>query len=239
MSCSQRLVFLAAIAVTLIPETLLADRRNYVWTYQYQTMLAGETELEFYQTTRILEPEDQWEYRFEIEHGLTSRWDFSVYQIFAQQERGALRWDAVQFRMRYRFGEEGRYLMDPLAYLEYNRNTDSGEPNKLEVKLILAKTMGRTNLALNPVYELAFAPGTEHEIGLDAGLCYELTPAFTLGLEATTRTEFEEKEAATSGYAGPTVSFASGEWWYSIGAAIGVTDESDDARVRLLMGVGL
>ena len=227
----------ATLLVASLPVELFADRRNYVWTYQYQTMPAGATELEFYQTTRLREDSDSWEYRIEVEQGLTARWDFSVYEIFAQDS--ALRWDAVQFRTRYRLGEEGQYMLDPLLYLEYQRKTDSSSPNKLEGKLILAKTAGKTNLALNPVYEYFFAPGTEHEVGLDAGIAYEFSPAVILGLESTTRIEFPEDETEVGSYFGPTISFASGEWWYSIGGAVGITEESDDARLRFLMGVGL
>ena len=216
-----------------------ADRRNYVWTYQYQTMPAGATELEFYQTTQLRESTDQWEYRFEVEQGLTERWDFSVYQIFAQPEDGELKWDAFQLRSRYRIGEEGVYFLDPLLYLEYRRKLDSGEPNKLEGKLVLARTMGRTNVALNPVYEYFFAPGTEHEVGLDIGVAVEFVPAFSLGLESTTRVEFPRDEVEIGSYVGPTVSFASGRWWYSIGVGAGITDDADNAKVRLLMGVGL
>jgi len=50
----------------------LADRRNYVWTYQYRTMPKEGTEFEFYQTTKLSNP-DSWEYRIELEHGLTNR----------------------------------------------------------------------------------------------------------------------------------------------------------------------
>ncbi len=230
---------LLALSLASLPLVSFADRRNYVWTYQYQTMPAQATELEFYQTTNLNEIADAWEYRIEVEQGLTDRWDFSVYQIFTQPEGGSLRWNAVQFRTRYRIGEEGQYVLDPLLYLEYQRNTNSHLPNKLEGKVILAKTIGRTNLALNSVYELAFAPGTEHEIGLDAGLCYEFTPAVSLGLESTTRAEFEDEETAVASYLGPTISLASGRWWYSIGGGFGVSEDADDAKVRFLMGVGL
>lgn len=232
-------IALTMLFIVLLPLASLADRRNYVWTYQYQTMPAQATELEFYQTTNLKEIADAWEYRIEVEQGLTNRLDVSVYQIFTQPEGGSLHWNAVQFRSRYRIGEEGQYALDPLVYLEYQRNTDSHTANKLEVKVILAKTMGRTNLALNPVYELAFAPGSEHEIGLDAGVCYELTPAVSLGLESTTRAEFEDEETTVASYVGPTISFASGRWWYSIGGGFGISEESDDAKVRFLMGMGL
>ncbi len=227
------------IVLMLLTVTAHADRRNYVWTYQYVTMPEGATELEFYQTTKIREQLDSWEYRVEVEHGITDYWDFSVYQIFAQTENGALSWDAVQLRTRYRFGEEGLYPVDPLLYLEYNRKTDSRQPNKLEAKVILAKTIAEFNLAVNPVYELFFAPGTEHEVGLDVGASVQVIPAFVAGIESTSRAEFEDGETEIASYLGPTVSFASGHWWYTLGAAVGLTDESDEARIRFLMGVGL
>lgn len=216
---------------------LPADRRNYVWTYQYMTMPPGETELEFYQTTKLKET-DEWEYRIEVEHGITDRWDFSVYQIFKQTEMESLKWDAVQFRTRYRFGEEGRYFMDPLLYLEYNRKLDHTEPNKFEAKFILAKTIDRFNISVNPLYEYFFAPGTEHEAGLDMGISYEFDPRFTLGLESTSRIEFKSGRDEKKSYIGPTVSFASGRWWYTLGGAVGLNDESGDGKIRFIMGVG-
>lgn len=218
--------------------SLFADRRSYVWTYQYMTLPKGHTEIEFYQTTKI-STLDKWEYRIEVENGITDYFDFSVYQIFEQLEGEDFKWNAVQFRTRYRFGEVGQYFMDPLLYFEYNRKLDLTAPNKLEAKFILAKTVNKFNIAINPVYEYFFAPGTEHEIGLDIGVSYEFSPRFILGLESTTRMEFEDDETEIGNYLGPTVSVASGNWWYTIGAAIGITEDSDDARVRFLMGIQL
>jgi len=233
MKIRKVLIVLTMIAMS---SSAFADRRNYVWTYQYITLPKAVTEIEFYQTTKFKDT-DIWEYRMEIEHGLTSRWDFSVYQIFKQYENGALSWDAVQFRTRYRFGEEGQYLLDPLLYLEYNRKINSHKQNKLEAKIILAKTVSKFNLALNPVYEIFFAPDINHELGLDVGISWEFHPSLILGLESTSRIEFEDIETKVGSYFGPTVSFASGKWWYAIGAAVGITKDSDDARVRFLMGV--
>lgn len=228
------LMFLALIFMT---SSAMADRRNYVWTYQYYTMPQDKTELEFYQTTKLRDT-DEWEYRIELEQGIANRIDVAVYQIFTQPEGGSFKWNAAQIRMRYRIGEEGQYFMDPLIYVEYNRKTDLKAPNKLEGKLILAKTIDRFNLAINPVYELFFAPDVEHEAGLDIGMSWQFHPRFIAAVESTSRFEFEDDETETSSYLGPTISFASGNWYYTMGAAFGVTDESDDARVRFIMGVG-
>ncbi len=214
----------------------IADQRNYVWTYQYKTMLKGASELELYQTTKLRET-DNWEYRVELEHGLTERWDFSVYQIFSQDEGGSFKWNAVKLRTRYRIGEQGQYFMDPLLYLEYSKKIDLDKPQKLEGKLILAKTIGRFNLAVNPVYEVFFSPGTKREAGLDVGMSWEFSRRFSLGLESTSRWEFENGATVASSYLGPTISLSAGKVWYAVGTAWGITDESDNARVRFLMGV--
>lgn len=230
---------LSTIAILSLSSTLaLADRRFYVWTYQYQTMPQGNTELELYQTTKMREV-DQNEFRIEIEHGLTSRWDASLYEIFVQNEGSAMKWDAWQLRTRYRFGEVDQYFMDPLVYIEYNRKTETSSPNKLEGKLILAKTVDKWNIAVNPVYEYFFAPDTKHEVGFDLGTSIEFHPKFVAGLESTTRVEFEEDENVTESYLGPTVSFASGGLWLSAGIAAGITDDSDDSRFRMIMGIDL
>ncbi len=234
---SKQLLYISVFIFVLISSTF-ADRRSYVWTYQYMTLPESATELEFYQTTKLAEF-DTWEYRIEVEHGITDHLDFSVYQIFNQREGDSFRWDAVQFRSRYRFGEVGQYLLDPLIYIEYNRKLDLTEPHKIETKLILAKNINKFNLAVNPVYELFFDPGTEHELGLDIGFSYEFSPKFILGLESTSRFEFDNNETKTGSYFGPTISFASGNWWYTIGTGFGMTKESDDARVRFLMGIAL
>lgn len=230
--------FVLAVTMLLSLSSAYADRRFYVWTYQYQTMPQGNTELEFYQTSKLREV-DQNEYRLEIEHGLTSRWDASLYEIFAQNEGGDLKWDSWQLRTRYRFGEVGQYFMDPLFYLEFNRKTEPTSPNKLEAKFILAKSANKWNIAINPVVEYFFAPESETEAGIDVGGSYEFHPKFVAGLESTTRVEFEEEENVVSSYFGPTISYASNGFWLSCGVAAGITDDSDDARVRIITGIDL
>jgi len=233
----KQLIYISVLILIFISSTF-ADRRSYVWTYQYMTLPEGFTELEFYQTTK-LSVLNTWEYRIEVEHGITDLLDFSIYQIFIQKDGEAFNWNSVQFRTRYRFGEAGQYFLDPLFYIEYNRKLDLTEPHKIETKLVLTKNINKFNFAINPVHEFFFDPGTEHELGLDIGFSYEFSPKFILGIESTSRFEFEDNKTKTGSYFGPTISFASGNWWYTIGTGFGITEESDDARVRFLMGIAL
>lgn len=228
------------LAAFFIASDAAADRRKYVWTYQFITMPAQATELEFYQTSTSRDDNNRWEYRIEIEHGLTDRWDVSLYEIFVQDQGPGFRWDAFQVRTRYKLAPAGKFLLDPLLYLEYNRKINLKRQNKLEAKLILARDFDAVNLAINPVYEFFFAPGEPvHEIGLDAALSVEFGYRFSLGLETVTRWAYTEDFEEPVSYLGPTVSLASGGTYFTVGLARGITDESDDSRVRLILGVPL
>lgn len=224
------------VMLIILVGLVYADRKSFVWTYEYMTMPKGATELEFYHTNEY-NGLNQWEYEIEIEHGLTSRWDIGVYQIFSQKEKENLNWRAVQFRTRYRFGEVNQYFMDPTLYLEYNRKLDSSEPHKLEGKIILAKTYPGINFAINPVYEYYFGTETKHELGLDAGISKRITKNIGLGLESSSRLEFEDDEIETGSYFGPTLSIFSGKWYLNIGNTWGLTSHSDSFRTRFIMGI--
>lgn len=235
----QKILLLVLALLFLAPATH-ADRRKFVWTYQYGTIAPDAAEMEFYQTTK-LDKTDSWEYRIEVEQGLTPRLDMAVYQIFAQKEGESMSWDAFQIRARYRLAEPGEFFMNPLLYLEYRRKTDLNKQNKLEAKIILGRDFDRLSLAINPVYEFFWAPGDPvHELGLDIGLSYELSYKLAIGLESTSRVEYvKHHDAKTGSYFGPTISFASGKMFYTVGYATGLTDDSNDARVRFIMGVEL
>lgn len=230
---------LAFIALLIAVPTTNADRRKYAWTYQPVIIAPDASELEFYQTTRLNDI-DKWEYRFELEHGLSPRLDLGVYQIFTQLEGESFKWDAFQFRFRYRLSEPGQVAFDPVLYLEYQRKTDLKERNKLEGKLLLGKDFDRVNFSVNPLFEFFWAPGEpKYEWGWDAGLSYAPSYKFAMGVESLTRWEKEGDENEFAAYFGPSLSYASGEVYYTVGYLFGLNDDSDDARVRFLIGVGL
>ncbi len=243
----MRLRVLSVLAITylilFVATSARADRRKFVWTYSYQTMPAGKTELEIYQTTRLSTTNSN-ELRFEIEHGLTDNWDIALYEIFNQQEGKSFNWDAWQLRSRIKLAPSGQLPLDPLLYLEYQRKIDLTKQNKLEAKLILSRDFDRVNLSINPLYEFFFAPGDPvHEIGLDAGLSFEANYQFSFGAEWVWRREFVPVDEGgvdeTAAYVGPTISFAHAEVFANIGYLTGLTDDSDDSRVRFIVGIGL
>ena len=213
-----------------------ADPRSYVWTYEYMTMYKGTKEFEYYLTAKIPDVsasnKNSFEHQFELEYGITNHWDIALYQKLLQKNNESdFEYGGFKLRSRYRFGEKGKYLVDPLLYLEYIRDDDFSNPHVLEVKLILAKDIGKFNLAYNQIIKQVVERGglTEHEYA--SGINYRLNRSFGLGLEV--------KGNYTDGkyYLGPTVSYFSKKAWISCGVVTGLNSKSDELQLRTIVGV--
>ncbi len=226
------------LLVILGANSAKADRRSYVWTYEYQTMPRGESELEYYLTTKVpdlhnTEDKNTWQHQAEYEYGLTDRWDIAVYQRWQQtntKSEDTFEYTGTKLRTRYRLGEKGMYPLDTLLYLEYIRPDSSGEAQIMEGKLILAKDFDKFNIAYNQILKVGINDkgGNENEYAL--GMNYEFNPRWTFGFESAGNYT-EDKY-----YIGPTVSWARGKFWVGLGVLRGLNDRSDDLRVRLIMG---
>lgn len=229
---------LALLLLTVLASHAYADRRSYVWTYEYKTMPKGEAEIEFYNTLEFPNTANAkvstWKQLFELEYGITDNWDISLYQSYKQTNTAAantLSYDGFKVRTRYRFGSPGLYPIDPLVYFELINPNDMSKNSVFEGKIILAKDLGRMNISYNQIYkkELKDSATAENEYSL--GLGFEFSPAFKLGLEG--------KGNYTSGkhYLGPTVSFAGRDLWLNLGVVKGTSSNADQIQARLLFGI--
>ena len=215
-----------------------ADRRSYVWTYEYATMPAGIAEAEYYLTTKVpdsgVSEASSWQHQVEIEYGLTDNWDISLYQMFKQSygtdSASVFKYEGFKIRSRYKLFKSGEFIVDPLLYVEYIRNADLSEPDVLEAKLVLAKDIGKFNVAYNQIVkrELDGDAETEHEYA--AGANYDLLPGFSAGLEA--KGNYSEDEHAV----GPVVSIETEKLWVSLGVAFGLNEATDDVQARMIAG---
>lgn len=221
-------------------KTASADWRSYVWTYEYMTMRKGTAEVEYYMTTEIPDLDitniNTWKHWLELEYGITDHLDVAMYQQFKQTnipDKSKFEYDGFKIRTRYRFGEKGQFLLDPLVYLEWIRNDDFSKPNVLEGKLILAKNIFKFNIAYNQIIKQELESGgkTEHEYA--AGINYELLHNLKLGIES------KGNYTAAKYYLGPTISWAESghKFWVSFGTVFGLNNKSDDFQSRLLVGI--
>ncbi len=233
------MVFLILMMLTSwLTSEAYADRRSYVWTYEYLTMERGEAELESYFTLSTpdmgdMEGNTVTDLQFELEVGMSDRFDFAIYQVFSQYPEESLKYKGYKLRARYRFGEQGQYVLDPLAYVEYKGKPDFSE-HGIELKIILAKDIGRFNMALNPILELELNGETEVEAEYAIGLNYEILSLLSAGLEF--------KGSESGHYVGPTIGHGVEQLWMTLGAAFPITDIDEgkpEFQIRLLVGIGL
>jgi hypothetical protein len=231
---------LAAVFILSMSEDGYADRRSYVWTYEYQTMPKGRLEAEYYLTEE--QPDMQkakpniWKQQVELEYGVTDHLDVSMYQMFKQSNTVSsdkFEYDGFKIRGRYRVLEKNRLPLDVLFYLEYIRPGDFKKPNVLEEKVILAKDIGNFNISYNQIFEQELESGGKAEYGYTAGASYAITPALRLGVE--TKGNYTEREYSI----GPTVAyvFKPIKAYIALGAAFGLNDRTDDLQTRLIVGV--
>jgi hypothetical protein len=232
------LIFCFSMVLSALAQPSLADRRSYVWTYEYATMPRGMAELEYYNTLEFPDTDkskfNTWKHWVELEYGLTDNWDISMYQTFKQTNTAttsAFAYDGYKFRTRYRFGERGLYPVDMLLYAELIEPNDLSKAGVFEGKLILAKDFRALNLSYNYIIkrDLTEAATTKNEFALGASV--EFSPAFKVGLEG--------KGSYTSGkhYIGPTLSFAGEKAWVNLGALKGLSNGADQLQARLLLGL--
>jgi len=230
-------LFVLVTMGTLFPCRVMADQRSYVWTYEYLTVPRGEAELETYFTISApdkdnLEGNTSTEHRLELEVGMTECFDFAIYQIFSQAPEEGLEYDGFQLRARYRIGEKGKYFVDPLIYLEYKGVPDFSE-HGLEAKLILARDIGRFNIALNPILEFEFGDENEVDPEYALGMSYWINDLLRLGIEA--------KGSADGHYFGPVIAHGKGRFWVTLGSAFNVGSVEQgkpEFQIRMLLGIG-
>ncbi len=219
-----------------------ADRRSYVWTYEYQTMPKGRWELEYYFTSIVPKFEksnvNTLKPQIELEYGITSHWDVAMYQMYKINNKGSetdSKYDGFKIRTRYRFGEKKQFIVDPLIYLEYIRDPNFHKPNVIEGKLVLAKDIGDLNISYNQIFERNLENRGKIESEYAVGISYSVMPVLRLGVES--KGSYSERETTI----GPTMSWSGSllrkKLFVSLGAAWGVNRRTDDFQARMITGM--
>lgn len=104
---------ISVIYIFICLSSSLADKRSYVWTYEYLTMHKSEAEIEYYFTQSAKDIQDLKtttnEHQVEIEYGIKDRLDFALYQTFKQSPGGSLKYEKFKTRFRLRLGKKKLY----------------------------------------------------------------------------------------------------------------------------------
>lgn len=249
---SKALVALVLAAISSLARSAAANPHPLPFSYPYQTLPAGKIEVEEIADlvpmrvareradgTRDAVTAVRSRLQTEIELGITDRLELGLYFAFRQgatADTPALRFEGIKQRLRYRIAEEGDLPVDLGVYFEVAEFYNELE---FEQKVLVSRRFGYLTAVANLwVEQEYYFQDQDWKLVYNptAGVVYELSPSFMLGLEYWVRGRFDADDSAAAGspdsgssgssgdspsgarhYAGPTFLLQSGEAWWSTG----------------------
>jgi hypothetical protein len=219
-----------------------ANPRPLPYTYIYETLPAGDAEIELYTDlapVRVINGNTgapAWylapQFQAEIEYGLTDRLELGLYLTLAPIDAGfaftPLMPDGtgIKQRLRYRLADAGVWPIDVAVYGEVVENQREIE---LEGKVILQRRAGPFRIAANAwaEREYYFSGAREWVLNPTAGIVLERWIKAQPGIEYWMHAEHIDGGGwviEPQHYIGPTVILQLGKIWWSIGAYARIND---------------
>ena len=250
----QTLLLAAVAASTLVPA--FADERFFTYVYESDVLPKGRWEFEQWLTYRKGYPggdrqydQHLWDFREEIEYGLTDRLTTALYLNFRQEqivarEKGLE--DSSEFQFKGVSAEFKYQLLNPntkpVGLALYFEPTYNGNEQELEYKILLSKNLGeKWVLAANAVFEQEWESDegvTKKESVLEftAGVAYRLTPHWSVGLEGRYHSVYEgvglNDHLGTGWFVGPNVHYGSSKWWATLTVLPQVAGNPSDGGIN-------
>ena len=214
-----------------------ADERFFTYSQDADVLPKGGLEFEQWVTLREGHPGgdrqyDQylWDFREEIERGLTDRLSGALYFNFRQEQVAAQQpglLDSSDFSFKGVSGELKYQLVNPntqpVGVALYFEPTYNGNERELEYKLIVSKTIAdKWVLAANAVFEQEWekedgATKKESVAEFTVGAAYRFTPNWSVGLEGRYHAVYEgaslNDHLGTGIFFGPNIHYATPKWW--------------------------
>ncbi len=240
------MVFFAGLLMLVFCQSAFAHARNYAWTEEYKTLPKNVFELENWVTFKVpdggVTNANTIEYQEELEYGITDHWNIAHYERWKTTNRAGSGKDVTvyqgfKFETKYRFGEKGKYWVDPLLYLEFKTDVrEKHNKNKLEGKIVLSKDWDKFNLVYNQIMESELDNGgrTEHEYR--AAASYEIFSGFRPGVEVLGN-YWEPGSHRNEIALGPSLAYEGKYFWLTAGLAFGANNAADDFQARIILGV--
>ena len=249
---------LLAISLFAVSQASAGQRR---FTYSYETITSpqGSVELENWVTFKRSPLHDRsadvWEFRHEIEYGVTSRFQLAVY---VADWDFAPRGDAAEGAKPHRSARY-RHSGVELIYNLSNPNTDwigsalyfeavAGDRLlETEGKALLQKNFGPVAVVYNAILEAewegAHLDEQNGEFSQTLGVSYQIHPSVSLGGELVHEIEIPDwsrsKAKRAAVFLGPNVSFHAKNFYATLTALWRATDNHDepDMQARLIVGI--
>ena len=231
---------MALLCGLLAAASARADERFFTYVEDADVIPKGSWEFEQWLTFQKGYPGgDQdydryrWNFREEIEYGLTEKLSGALYLNFRQnsdiaqqpnlQSSSEFSFEGVSAELKYQLLNPNT---KPIGLALYVEPTYNGNEVEMEEKIILSKNLGdKWVFAANAVFEQEWEREhgvTEEESVLEFGLgaAYRFTPNWSVGLEGRYHAVYEgsgfNKYLGAGWYVGPNVHYGTSKWWATL-----------------------
>lgn len=242
---SKTMILLAAALLAGLANTAQAIDRRFAFNYETTTQPKGLLEYEQWFTWQHYADGDKYKFRHEFEYGLTDRLQLGLYLFDWEHERedaaSSTKWEGTGVELIYNLSDPTKDFIGSALYGEF---VMSDQELELEAKLLLQKNFGPIALVYNAILEAEWEDGYSEDVGVlgsTAGLSYQVTPNFLIGVEATQEIELEGWSHAgdTEVFVGPNLSLRTkGGFWITVAGLFQATNsgEAAESQLRVLAG---
>lgn len=238
---------LSLLALALLASTTLhAAERRFAYVYEATTSPKGSFEFENWVTWKNTGSADKFDFRHELEYGVTDHFQLGLY--LADWSHSDPATGSKQNQYKHTAVEAIWNLTDPVTSIGsalYGEVKVGDDVFALEGKLLLQKNFGPLVLAWNGFIEAEWE-GEDYneevgELGQSLGISYQIAPWLTAGAELLHEYEMPEWKDGEDAvvYAGPNVSVRYGRTFATLAPLAQLTnvDGEPDFQTRLIFGV--
>jgi hypothetical protein len=222
------------LALSLVVHQAAATERLFTYTYEPETMPAGAAEFEQWITLRTHRTQavgqadyHLWEFRQELEYGVTDNYSVSLYLNTAQESFrdpaaathfSRFHFDGISIENRYLVLNPADHAVGLTLYLEPRF---SGLEAEIEEKIILGQRWGDWKWAFNLSHATEWSEHwrqSEGELEASFGLTRQLKKRWAVGLELRDHNDLPDyaRWENTGLFAGPVISYQRDPWWATL-----------------------
>ena len=223
-----------------IPE-VSAHPRRFAYSYDVLTMPKGGVEFEQWATWKHYDGRERFEFRSELEVGITDHDQLSFYlsdwrHTVNDEGPDETEWRTAGVSWVHNFTDP---TTSPLGVATYLESLIGPEKFVLEGKLLLQKNLGAWSFVYNGVVEAEWEGSSyEEAVGVlenTLGVSYQVAPSFSLGVEMLHEIEFQEWEDAGDHmiYLGPNAAYRAGAFSTVIAGLWQATDVAGEPDFQL------
>ena len=230
-----------AVVGILLTSSVEAGERRFVYSYEAQSYVPGSVELENWITWKTDDDFNRFDFRHELEFGITEKLQLGIYMAdwrYQDGDKAAFHDAAVEVIYNLMNPYE-----DPFGFSIYGEVKFAEEFLELESKILLQKNIGSLafiyNLTVESEWEENGLTEVKGEIGNSLGVSYLVNPKWGVGAELLHEVEIADWNDAGKSvvYLGPNATFRSGPLWVTT-AGLWEVSNTDEPEFQLRMITG-